>query len=42
MFDKPSNFNINRGIFIDTSGGAYSNTKDSKDYQTTLSNTLTL
>ena len=39
MFDKPSNFNINGGIFIDTSGGARSGTKDSKDYQTTLSDT---
>jgi len=41
MFDKPSNFNINGGIFIDTSGGARSGTKDSKDYQTTLSDTST-
>ena len=42
MFDKPSNFNINGGTFIHTSGGARSGTKDSKDYQTTLSDTSTL
>jgi len=39
MFDKSSNFNIYGGTFINTSGGTHSSTKDSKDYQTTLSDT---
>jgi len=42
MFDKLSNFNIQREIFIDASGGAHSSMKDLKDYQTTLSNTSAL
>ena len=39
MFHKSSNFNIHGGTFIHASGGASSGMKDSKDRQTTLSNT---
>ena len=42
MFDKPSNFNIQRETFINASGGAHSGMKDLKDYQTTLSNNSAL
>jgi len=33
MFDKPSNFNIHGGTFIDASGGAHSGAKHYNYYQ---------